>query len=47
MDMTKWECKLLAPKIWAIFGEILNLCSELVTKVVHLWVVGAGCKIGR
>ena len=32
---------------WVFFEETLNICGELVRKVVHLWAVGAGCKIGH
>ena len=48
----KLMLKRLAPKFWAILGEILIVLTEskgsigeLVRKVVHIWVVGEGCKI--
>ena len=41
------EWKWSASEFWAILGETLNVCSELVRKVVHLWVVGVGYKIGH
>ena len=43
--VTEWEWKWLTPEFWETFGEILNICGELVRKIVHLWVVGMGCKI--
>ena len=35
------------PEFWAVFGETLNICDELVRKTIHSWVVGAGCKISH
>ena len=34
-------------EFWAIFWGTLNICFELVRKVVHIMVVGAGCKINH
>jgi len=32
-------------EFWAIFWGTLNICGELVRKIGHLMVLGAGCKI--
>ena len=34
-------------EFWGFFGGTLNICGELVRKVVHLMVVGTGCKINH